>query len=565
MAYITKKKNREGKYYVYLVEGYRVGDKVRQRTLKNYGSLEELEKQEPGAYERLRQEAKAGLLHQSEEKELLVKLQLDRPIAPIRQGYGWKLLDDIFEGLNLTKFLTNAQKQYKVDYDLASITKLLVYQRILHPLSKSATIRSQTELYGQWHNTQNDMDRALDRLNALSQSIQLHLHKEITKQIGREAYLVFYDVTNYFIETDLDDSDIEDEAGNTLQVGLRKRGASKEYRRNPIVQMGLFIDSNGIPISYTLFPGNVTDVKTYLPAIQQVKEAFGLERIITVADKAMNSQHNISETYQAGNGWLFSQKHRGAKGASKELQAFILDPTGWQFNSSKTFAKKSTIRERVLSTKEVVKEKVVVTWNQRYALREKLRREGALEYIDNLSDYRLFRETTKKGGKKYLELSFVDKQTGELVPYSPLVTVNQDKVAFDAQFDGINVLVTSEIEMSDEAIIEAYGQLYKIEDSFRITKTDFESRPMYVRITEHIEAHFLTCFIALVLQRLLQFKTDYQWSCRKLKIALNSAQAHEIGQGYWCVECNEEFKAITKCLNIKHEQLNVFGKGWFTT
>ena len=119
------------------------------------------------------------------------------------------------------------------------------------------------------------------------------------------------------------------------------------------------------------------------------------------------------------------------------------------------------------------------------------------------------------------------------------MTVNQDKVVFDTQFDGINVLVTSKIEMSDEA---------------------------------NIEAHFLTGFIALVLQRLLQFKTDYQWSCRKLKIALNSAQAHEIGQGYWCVECNEEFKAITKCLNIKwdyayvkHEQLNVFGKGWFTT
>lgn len=124
---------------------------------------------------------------------------------------------------------------------------------------------------------------------------------------------MFYDVTNYFFEIDVPDEDIRDENGDLLVEGLRRRGASKEYRKDPIIQMGLFMDMNGIPIAYKLFRGNLTDPITYIPAIEQVKKQFGIERLVVVTDKAMNSTNNLNATIKNNVGWIFSQKHRGKR------------------------------------------------------------------------------------------------------------------------------------------------------------------------------------------------------------------------------------------------------------
>jgi transposase len=162
---------------------------------------------------------------------------------------------------------------------------------------------------------------------------------------------------------------------------FRKRGPSKEKRPNPIVQMGLFMDTNGIPIAYRLFPGNCVDVKTYLPAVEQIKKQFGIQRIVVVADKGMNSKNNITETLQNKDGYLFSQKVRGTRGAPKDIQAFVLDSEDWITNEQETFAKKSMIRKRTVNKKEIT-EKILVTWNQKYDFREKIRRKKSVEYAE---------------------------------------------------------------------------------------------------------------------------------------------------------------------------------------
>lgn len=176
------------------------------------------------------------------------------------------------------------------------------------------------------------------------------------------------------------------ETGDVIP-GMRKKGASKEKRKDPIVQMGLFMDSNGIPISYQLFEGNVPDASTYCEAIKQVKTQFGIEKVVVVADNAMNSGNNIIENSNNEDGWLFSQKHRGKKGVCKKLQSFILDPSDWQYNENVTFGHKSMIRTRKIKTsakqkpvisKEVT-EKVLVTWSQKYAHREQIRRDQAVD------------------------------------------------------------------------------------------------------------------------------------------------------------------------------------------
>lgn len=571
MAYIKTTTNKEGRTHVYLVEGYRKDGKVKQRIIHKYGLLDELEAVEPGILERLKKEAKAGLLNSNQ--TIQVTYDLLEPMNEPDKSYGWMVLDNLFEELKLHDFMKKVKT--KSNYDLSTALKLLVFQRILNPNSKLATVASQADLFGDWDINLNAIYRYLDKLDEIKNDIQLHLHQEISRLTNRESRLVFYDVTNYYFETDIPDEEEISEDGEVIRVGLRRRGPSKEHRPKPIVQLGLFMDTNGIPISYKLFRGNQTDPVTYLPAVKEIKKQFGIERIIVVADKAMNSKTNVSAMFEQGDGWLFSQKHRGKRGAPKDIQEQILNPEDWHFNQTETFAKKSYIRSRKLGTRKnapVVEEKVVITWSKKYADRERIRREGALEYASKLTNAELFRQTSKKGGKKYLDLSYLDKETGELKPFSPIIKIDKDQVAFDAQFDGINVLVTSEINMSDEAILDSYKQLSKIEDCFRVTKTEIESRPVYVWTEKHIQAHFLTCFIALILIRLLQYKTNWVMSPARMINALNSAKATHLQDDYYRLQENSDMKELNKLLGhdwqrgiVKFEELKNYAKNSYTT
>lgn len=571
MAFIKTTTNKEGRTHVYLVEGYRKDGKVRQRILKKYGLLDELEVEEPDILERLKREAKEGLL--TEPQFFQVSYDLLAPMNEVDQSYGWMVLDNLFEELKLTEFLKTVKS--KSEYDLAQVLKLLVFQRVLNPDSKLSTYASQVNLFGHWEISLNAIYRSLDKLDTLKEKLLLHLHKEVSRMTKREARLVFYDVTNYYFETDIPDETVVSVDGEILKEGLRRRGPSKEHRPKPIVQLGLFMDTNGIPISYKLFRGNQTDPITYLPAVEEVKKQFGIERIVVVADKAMNSSYNISEMIHQKDGWLFSQKHRGRRGASKELQTQILNPNDWQFNKELTFAKKSYLRERKLGTKKdspLVKEKVLITWSKKYADRERIRREGTLEYASQLTNAELFRQTSKKGGKKYLDLHYLDEKTGELKPFSPLVTIDHEQVDFDAQFDGVNVLVTSEVGMTDEEMLEAYKELAKIEDCFRITKTELESRPVYVWTENHIQAHFLTCFIALIHLRLLQHQINWKMSPRRIANALNSAKATRLQDNYYRLQESPDMQLLNRLLGmewnkgfVKFEELKNYAKAPYTT
>ena len=359
---------------------------------------------------------------------------------------------------------------------------------------------------------------------------------------------MFYDVTNYYFETDLDDEPLE--MNGELIPAFRKRGPSKEKLPNPIVQMGLFMDTNGIPIAYRLFPGNCVDVKTYLPAVEQIKKQFGIERIVVVADKGMNSRNNISETLQKNDGYLFSQKVRGTSGAPKDIQAFALDSEGWIANEQETFAKKSMIRKRTVNKKEIT-EKILVTWNQKYDFREKVRRRKSVEYAEKLTAGERFRLTMKKGGKRYLDVESLDEETGEIRRLTPHISIDEEQIAFDEQFDGISVLITSETEMSDEEMLTSYRSLSRIEDCFKVMKTTFDARPIYVWTRPHIDAHFLVCFISLTIMRLLERKLNGQLSPERIQSALLSAQCRPLEQGYWEVFGNDDFLEINETLGKK--------------
>lgn len=545
--FVKVTKNREGTQYVSIVEGYRDKDKVKHRTIKSLGKLKDLEAGNPNYLTELKEDVKAGK-YQPEPETLSLTLDLKKKISNPFQNYGWLLVDEIYRSLGIDKVLSRHRKGTKSKIDFNEALRLLTAMRILDPQSKWRSVQSQGVLFGDFNLTPKEVYRSLDTFSLLSEEIQLQIHHSVTNSVGRTGALVFYDVTNYYFETDLDDEPLEMD-GESIPA-FRKRGPSKEKRPNPIVQMGLFMDTNGIPIAYRLFPGNCVDVKTYLPAVEQIKKQFGIERIVVVADKGMNSKNNISETLQKNDGYLFSQKVRGTRGAPKDIQEFALDPEGWIANEQETFAKKSMIRKRILNKKEIT-EKILVTWNQKYDFREKVRRRKSVEYAEKLTAGERFRLTMKKGGKRYLEVESLDEETGEIKRLTPHISIDQDQIAFDEQFDGISVLITSETEMSDEEMLTSYRSLSRIEDCFKVMKTTFDARPIYVWTRPHIDAHFLVCFISLIIMRLLEQRLNRQFSPERIQAALQSAQCRPMGQGYWEVFGNNDFLEINETLEKK--------------
>jgi transposase len=548
--FVKVTKNREGTQYVSIVEGYRDKDKVKHRTIKSLGKLKDLETGNPNYLTELKEDVKAGK-YQPEPETLLLTLDLKKKISNPLQNYGWLLVDEIYRSLGIDKVLSRHRKGTKSKIDLSKALRLLTAMRILDPQSKWRSVQSQGVLFGDFNLTPKDVYRSLDTFSLLSEEIQRQIHHSVTNSVGRTGALVFYDVTNYYFETDLDDEPLEMD-GESIPA-FRKRGPSKEKRPNPIVQMGLFMDTNGIPIAYRLFPGNCVDVKTYLPAVEQIKKQFGIERIVVVADKGMNSKNNISETLQKNDGYLFSQKVRGTRGAPKDIQEFALDPEGWIANEQETFAKKSMIRKRILNKKEIT-EKILVTWNQKYDYREKVRRRKSVEYAEKLTAGERFRMTMKKGGKRYLEVESLDEETGEIKRLTPHISIDEDQIAFDEQFDGISVLITSETEMSDEEMMTSYRSLSRIEDCFKVMKTTFDARPIYVWTRPHIDAHFLVCFISLTIMRLLEQRLNGQFSPERIQAALQSAQCRPMEQGYWEVFGDDDFLEINETLGKKWDR-----------
>ena len=579
MAYLRRLLNREGKIYYHIAESYREKDRVRQRTLERIGRHDQMLASGIADPEQAAREAVAEFNTNRRSFKITKTVATNSESPESLLGLGYQIPLQIYSELGIPQVVANYTSEHKFAYDLDHILKVLVLGRLLDPGSKSRTCEqfqqtlAPTKVFQPATISPHDLFRSLDRITELKDSLQLQIHQSLSSLTQRTGHLVFYDVTNYYFESDLGDPDILDNGEvtylNKTQLkkqgiplssiqtsGLRKRGPSKEYRRDPIVQLGLFMDTNGIPISYELFPGNQTDPITYVPAMEQMKRQFGIERVITVADKAMNSQRNILAALTRGDGWVFSQKLRGGKrGAPTPLQQFVLDSDGWEFNESRTVGVKSMIRERALrdpnsGKSQTVQEKVLVVWRKAYETRERLRRDGALSYASALTRPEVFRQTMRKGGKRFLKLEYRDPKTKQLIQVSPHFGLDLEQVDWEAQFDGMNVIVTSEINMEDEEIIATYGQLGKIEDCFRASKFNLKTRPVYVWTKEHVEAHFLICFMALVILRFLQYRLDNKYSPARTLEALKSIQGQSWAQGYWQVFQNTDAKEILEALNL---------------
>jgi transposase len=515
------------KTQIRVVEGYRPypGAPTKQRTIRDFGILEE--QSDPEAFMAAVAEFNAN--YKKDNAPLRTEAAgTARMYAESNRklNYGYRFLEAVYDSLCIDAFIDESMKLsgFRGEYSPSGIFKFLVLSRILAPDSKRASSQKKDGFYGMHTEfTLPNIYRSLDHCAHLETELQRYLNERIKGSIGRDLSYAFFDVTNYFFEIDFPDGDDD----------LREKGVSKEHRVDPIVQMGLFMDSNGLPVSMSMFPGNTSDSLTLRPVMEDVKKSYGLGRLIVVADKGLNSSKNIDAIVNNGDGFVFSQVLKGKKGQRYNDKLF--DGAGWIPKGDGTYKYKLFEEEYEGKNKDGKKEtrrrKVLLYWNKADAERARRKREAKLSKAARATENNAY--GIKKGTDEYIREDVVDKETGEVLENTKkLRSVDLAKAERDAKYDGYFCIVTSEPEYDERQIRKAYAGLWRIEESFRILKSDLYARPVFVRKNEHIRAHFLICFVALLIVRIIQLRMgERALSAERIARALNAATCRVLKGG----------------------------------
>ena len=593
------------KPYLRVVHNFYVtnnGKNKQQRvTIKNLGPLSNYDDGKPDLLIRLRGKFKQGKLVDLDEleKELDKKTPKKRKIHIDRdkinfdlnpKNIGYFFLNALYCRLGINEILNRIKSDSRIKYDLNGIVKLLVFGRILNPKSKKRTFEEQRNEYFfpivQTDNLE-EVYRTLDVLAKNSEKIQNRMNTKIkNSSIGRKTDLIYYDVTNYYFETMYGDDDVyeldenneivKDDKGNPIIVkkGFKKKGVSKENKNTPIVQMGLFIDNNGIPISHKLFPGNTQDKTTFKNVLENDVKKLNLGRVVAVADNGMNTQENKYLLTEQENGYIVS---KSVKRSWTSQRKWALEEDGYTCITNGlgevVFKYKSRINEITLTykntdgtkSKKKVQEKEIIYWSKKHYEKELHQNKKFIEYLESCKKHPDKLKDRERKSQQFIKTVDVDKKTGEVIHPEKVIIFLDKKLEKYKETMGFYSIVTSEIKTDDKEIINRYHGLSRIEDSFRIIKSDLEGRPIHVWTEEHIKAHFLVCFIALTIIRILQYKIlkkenkstlnvdgwEQGLTAEKIKETLKKFQADQIYEdGYKISKINEEMDKLLKSNDI---------------
>jgi len=521
-----KKTFKDGsvKTQVRVTEGYRPypNSSPKQRTVKSFGYLEDQADLE--AFWKEVNACNDSLKHKRD-------LRIEIPVSEMMYSennrllnYGYKFPESVYHLLGVDAFFEQYQKAsgFRGKYSLNEIFRYLVMDRILYPASKREAASRLLNYYGL--NSEfglPDIYRALDQFGLAFYGLQRFVSEHVAEQFGRDLEHSFYDVTNYYTEKDFAGPDeiYRGRSGNLVNgPALGQKGVSKEHRLTPIIQMGLFMDGKGIPVCMDVFRGNMSDSDTLKENLDGLKKEYGIERTVVVADKGMNCSHNIDLLCSQGDGYVFSQILKGTKG--KRYQEHLFSPEGWQEASDGSYKWKLITEEyqghdisfdtqdgQKAEKRKAVKRKrkVLLYWSKADAEMAAKKREEKLKKAENSTKNNAY--GIAHGKDRYVKEETILKETGEILNEEQAVkvsVVDQEKAKKDALYDGYFAIITSELGYDAAKIREVYHGLWRIEESFRIMKSDFDARPIYLNKREHIRAHFLICFMALVILRLIQ-------------------------------------------------------------
>jgi transposase len=529
---VSKRSN--GRVYLAIVKTYRNKETGRNsnKTVKSLGYVDELESQYPDPITHFREVAKQMTDEENVKRYQSISFDLDEELdemdvnIPGTRNLGYAVPLKVFHELELHKFLKKKARSEDFEFNTASIMMLLVISRILSPGSKHKAFNEKSRYFERFDFTLDDVYRALTHFNKISPELQQFMYEKRKTRYGSDTHIVYYDVTNYYFEISSPDE-------------LRKYGKPKQNRKKPVVQMGLAMDKDGIPLHYELFPGNKLDKETFRSVIGEVRKTYDTGRIIAVADMGIITGDNIwyiigGKPEKPRNGYVFSFSVRGG---TDEFKKYVLDDTGYvdedgePATEKSDFKIKSEVKARTIKvtmtdgTKKdkIVYEKKVVFWSKKYAVKARTERAEVLaKAMDMIAEPKKYNKATAYGAASYVENIDYDKETGEVIGKTgKILELKLDKIKAEEMFDGYYSIVTSELKMSDSEIIDTYHGLWEIEETFKITKSDLESRPVYVYDHAHINAHFLICFIALTILRIIQRLTAKKYSARAIIDCLN--------------------------------------------
>jgi len=528
----------------------------RTRTIQSLGYLETLKEKYNDPIAFFTQKAYEMTENKKAEKSIAITInshtKMNTDTDDIRNvGYG--VLKTLYKKLELDKFWNWKTRNLSIEFSVDQIFRLLVFSRILNPASKKGTFDHRNSYFEDFNDfSLDDIYHALDIICDNKEALQKWIYDHSENICARDISISYFDCTNYYFDIGRSDIDTLDDSGNPVDkegnpiaAKYRKRGPEKNHRPDPIVEMGLLMDRNGIPLAFDLFPGNESEKLHMRPIINRVKNEFSDSRVIFVADRGLNTSDNIyylngdnKGALNQRDGYVYGQSIRGA---DAEFKKWILE-TGYRIDKITndngdeiSFQHKSRIypkelhvnvtkpgRKSPLKKRVSIDQKQMVYYSEKYAKKQQIDREIMIQRAKDLIKHpKKYDKATSAGSASYVLNIAFNKNTGEIIEGKSL-ELNLKKIEEEKKYDGYYSIVTSELNMSDLELREVYRGLIRIEDTFKISKTEFDSRPVFVRTNDHIDAHFTTCFTALVLIRLLQTKLADKYPVGKIISALKN-------------------------------------------
>ena len=443
---------------------------------------------------------------------------------------GYLFLEKIYYDLRLNNICNEISDKYKFNYDLDNILSRLIYSRIIYPSSKLATFELSKKYIEQPNFELHDIYRALEVIAKETDFIQSELYKNSLKVSKRNTNILYYDCTNYFFE-------IEQESG------LRQYGPSKEHRPNPITQMGLFMDGDGIPLAFSITAGNTNEQITLTPLEEKILEDFKLSKFVVCTDAGLASNANRKFNDKDERAFITTQSIKKLK---KHLKDWALSPNGWHLSGDKKEYnindiekdEKSTelYKDRIFFKERWIKEngleqKLIVTYSLKYRNYQRQIRNSQIERAKVAIANKSFKldKCNQNDFKRFIKKTNITKD-GE-VAEKKVLSLNTDTIQKEEKFDGFYGVCTN-LDDEPEEIIKVNQRRWEIEESFRIMKSEFKARPVYLSRDDRITAHFTTCFLSLVILRFLEKRLDEKYTSSGIIDCLrnmNLCKANELG------------------------------------
>ena len=523
----SKSKNAES---FYISKGY-VNDKGVSTSVivKKLGTLKELLPEHGPTRDDVmawaKEEARLETLkykQEREEKQIKLTFHADRQLDYDKQVFyrgGYLFLQSIYYQMQMNKLCRKLKQKYKFKYDINAILSDLIYARILEPCSKRASYKTALEFLEKPSYKLHDVYRALDVLGAECDLIQAEVYKNSHFMGQRNDKILYYDCTNYYFEIEQED-------------GSKKYGKGKEHRPNPIIQMGLFMDGDGIPLAFSLFPGNANEQTSLKPLEKKVLSDFGCQKFIYCSDAGLGSESIREYNHMGERAYIVTQSIKKLK---KEEKEWALSPQGFKRVSDDEPVDITKLpeddkglyyKDEPYTTKKL-HQRLIITYSPKYALYQKSIRDTQVERAQKMLDSGKAKRNRKNPNDpaRFIGKMAVTKD-GEAADIKQYL--DEDKIAEEAQYDGLYAVCTDLLDDEVGDILKVSEGRWQIEDCFRTMKTEFDARPVYLSREERIRAHFLICFLALLHFRLLQRELKNHYTTEQLLRTLKSIKFADI-------------------------------------